>query len=486
MSLYKQINQLFKSQNHLSSFIRAGGILMAGSLIENLFRFIRNVILVRLLVPEVFGLMAMVLASVAVMEALTEVGLKQSLIQHKNGSEEGFLNIVWWLSLFRGIILYIIGYLIAPLICGFYQKPDLLPLIRVGFLSILLGSLISPKVHVLEKEMRFKGWVFLTQGSGVLGVSITLVLSFSNPSAWALVLGYVAESLFKSALSFIFYPVRPSTIFDKNFLIDISTFSKKMFGLPILMMLFVQTDVFVIGRILSMQELGMYSLAKSLAEMPNTFLSRIVQPIILPTLVQIQDEKAKLKERMLSLTKWSTVLGLPFVSFLFVFANPILSIVYGPEYSAVAISFGLLSFYNLILLSSSFFMNVYIAIGQPDIHRIASFTRTALFLIIIYPATKYFGLVGAAFSVVVSMSVLLVVLIIYLKRVLSIGYLEYLGAWVDGVKLSLIVIIPGSLLIFFIEQQNIAAFIVGILLSLIAWGLGIAKMVHSNKSETVA
>lgn len=456
---------------------------MAGSLAENLFRFIRNIILVRLLVPEVFGLMAMVLASVAVMEAFTEVGFRQSLIQHKKGSEEGFLNIVWWLSLLRGVILYIIGFLVAPMICGFYQKPELLPLIRVGFLAILFNSVISPKVHVLEKEMRFKGWVFLIQGSAVLGVIITMVVAFFSQNVWALVIGYVAESLLKSALSYIFYPVRPSLIFDKIFLADILTFSKKMFGLPILMMLFIQTDVFVIGRILSMGELGMYALAKSLAEMPNTFLSRIVQPIILPTMAQIKDEKAKLKEGMLSLTKWSTVLGLPFVSFLIVFANPILTIVYGPEYSAVAVPFALLSLYSFILLSSSFFMNVYIAIGQPDIHRIASFTRTALFLIIIYPMTKYFGLVGAAFSVVVSMSVLLVVLIIYIKRILQIGYLEYFGRWVEGTKLSLIVIIPGCFLNFFTEQQSVSAFIVGLILCLTAWGLGISKMVRSYDKD---
>ena len=483
MKILHNINQLLNSQNLLGRSVRAGGILTLGSLAENLLRFIRNVILARLLVPEAFGLMAMVLATVAVMEAFTQVGLRQSVIHHKKGSEEGFLNVVWWLSSFRGLILYVIGFLIAPVICDFYQKPEMLPLIRAGFLAILFSGLMSPKVHALEKEMRFKGWVFLMQGSGASGVIVTMVAAFFIQNVWALVLGYMAESFLRSALSFIFYPVIPHLTFEKLFLNDILRFSKKMFGLPILMMLFIQTDVFVIGKVLSMGQLGMYALAKSLAAMPSTFLSRIVEPIVLPTLAQMQDDKAKLREGLLTLTRWATLLGLPFISFLVVFAEPILSIVYGSEYSVAAVPFGLLSVYSLFFLCSSFIMNMYIAIGQPDIHRIASFTRTTLFLIIIYPATKYFGLAGAASSVLVSMFVLLAVQIVYIRRLLHIGYLEYFGTWIEGIKLSLIVILPGYLLNIFIKPQRVLTFVVGIILCITAWSLGIAKMVHLHKKD---
>lgn len=425
--------------------------------------------------------MATVMAAVAVIEAFTEVGLKQSIIQHKKGAEERFINIIWWLSSGRGIILYLIGFLIAPLICDFYQKPEMLPLLRVSFLVVLFNGLISPRVYVLQKELRFKGWVFLMQGSGVLGVVLTLIIAFFFQNVWALVIGYAAEAFIRSSLSFIFYPIKPGLNFDKLLLRDIIAFSKKMFGLPILMLLFVQTDIFVVGKVLTMTELGMYALAKSLAEMPNTFLSKVIQPMILPTLSQMQDSKAKLKESILILTKWTMMLGLPFIAFFVVFAKPILSVVYGSKYISVAGSFGLLSVYSLILLCSSFIMSAFTAMGQPDIHRTASFIRTALFLIIIYPATHLGGLSGAACAVLLVMLIMLGVQIFYVKRFLQIGYLEYCSVCWEGIILSMIVIVPGCVLNILIQPQPLTGFIVGIVLCFISWSFAIIKIVHLHK-----
>lgn len=475
MNFIQKVTRELNKPGLFTRGIRAGSILTVGSLAENIFRFIRNIILARLLAPEAFGVMATVLASVAVMEAFTEVGLKQSVIQHKKGSDDRFLNIIWWLSSSRGLVLYSIGFLVSPLICDFYQKPEMLHLIRVGFLIILFNGLISPKVHILEKEMRFKNWVFLMQGSSVIGVIITITITFFFPNVWALVIGYTAEALLRSSLSFIFYPIKPSLNFDKLFLTDILTFSKKMFGLPILMLLFVQTDVFVIGKVLTMAQLGMYTLSKSLAEMPQTFLSKALSPILLPTLAQIQDNKDKLKESILLLSKWTMTIGLPLISFFVFFANPILSLIYGSKYAALAVPFALLSINNLILIFASFPMYVFIAIGQPNIQRLASFARTFLFLMIIYPATYFGGLFGAASAVLFSTLILLAIQTFYLRRLLCITNMEYFISWLEGIKHSLIVIFPAILLNMFMQLNPLTLFIFGVILCCFAWIYAILK-----------
>ena len=292
MELTHNIKKLIHSKNLLGRSARGGSILMAGSFVENGLRFIRNIILARLLAPEAFGLMATVLASVAVIEAFSEVGLRQSVIQNKNGSKEGFLNITWWIASVRGFALFAIGFFAAPFICDFYGKPESVLLIRTGFLAILFNGFLSPKVHVLEKEMRFKNWVFLMQGAGVLGVLITVMSALMLMNVWALVIGFVAESCIRSLSSFLFFPIIPRLNFNQVFLKDIIDFSKRIFGLPILMMIFSQADIFVIGKVLSLEQLGIYSLARSLAELPNTFLSKIINPIVLPAFSSIQDRAA--------------------------------------------------------------------------------------------------------------------------------------------------------------------------------------------------
>ena len=464
---------------------RAGGILTAGSLAENGLRFIRNIILARLLAPEAFGLMAMVLASVAVIEAFSEVGLRQSVIQNRNGADEGFLNITWWISSVRGLFLFTIGFLAAPFICDFYGKPESVLLIRTGFLAILFNGLLSPKVHVLEKEMRFRNWVFLMQGAGVLGVLIAIVSAFILKNVWALVLGFIAEACIRTVLSFIFYPIKPRLHFNPAFLRDILDFSKRMFGLPILMMLFLQADIFVIGKVLSMGQLGIYSLARSLAEMPNTFLSKIIHPIVLPAFSSMQDNRERITNTLLTLTRWAAIFGLPLIAFLFIFAKPVLTIAYGPQYGTAALPFGLLCVSGLILLNSSFIMNMYIAIGKPNIHRTASFARTALLVIMIYPAVKHFGLTGAAVSILTAMVLLLSIQLIYLRKMMGIQYRDYIKSWANGITFSLIVIIPGFLHKTFTVPETLRDLLIGILLCLAAWGYGISKVVRLYRQDSL-
>lgn len=485
MNIILNIKELLSQKNLLGRSALAGSILTAGSLAENGLRFIRNIVLARLLAPEAFGLMATVLAAVAFVEAFSEVGLRQSVIQNKNGADKDFLNINWWISSMRGLFLFTAGYFAAPLICDFYRTPESVLIVRTAFLAILFAGLMSPKVHVLEKEMKFKQWVYLMQGSGVLGILITIVSAFILNNVWALVFGYVAESCIRLLLSFIFFPIRPRLNLNPVFLKQIVDFSKRMFGLPILAMICLQVDIFVIGKVLSMWQLGIYSLARGLSEVPNTFLSKIIHPIVLPALSSMQDDKYKIKSSLLTLTKWTSVFGMPLFAFLAIFAEPILSIVYGVQYGIAALPFAILCVANLIALCSSYIVNMYIAIGQPNIHRIASLARTVLLLSLIYPATKHFGLAGSAVAVLASMSLLLIIQVVYLKKLLGIQYHEYIESWAEGIAMCLIVVIPGILMKILVISETIWHLLIGILLCLTAWFLGINKILKLYRKNSI-
>ena len=129
-------------------------------------------------------------------------------------------------------------------------------------------------------------------------------------------------------------------------------------------------------------------------------------------------------------------------------------------------------------------MNMYIAIGKPNIHRTASFARTALLIIIIYPAVKHFGLTGAAFSILTAMGLLLSIQVAYLKKMMGIQYRDYIKSWANGIALSFIVIIPGSLLKMLATPETLRDLLIGILLFLSAWGFGISKVVRFYTGRT--
>jgi len=472
-----------KGDDTLGKGLRGGSILAVGSFIENVLRFIRNIILARLLAPEAFGLMATVISSVAVIEALTQVGLRQSTIQNKSGSDEGFLNAVWWMSSLRGLTLYLIAFFSAPYISAYFGRPDSAFILRIGFLVIFINGLISPRAYILEKELRFKKWVIMMQGAGVAGVFVAIVAAFLLKNVWALLFGFLTEALLRTSLSFIFCPLIPRLKLDKSYTAEIMKFSRRLFGLPIIMMIYAQIDIFIIGKVLSMQLLGIYVLVKGLAEMPMEFFSKIVHPVTLPVFSSMQDDMNKIRNTLFSITRITGLFAIPLIAFLFLFAEPTLYIVYGYEYSKLALPFGILCVATLILLISSLIVQVYFAIGQPNMHRTASFVRTTVFMILIYPATKYFGLTGTAIAALIAVLSLILTQLIYAHKRIDLVISDYLRNWLPGIQASFIIIIPGVTMHMYCQNKGISFLVAGILLCFSAWGYGIYRNVYLKSAS---
>ena len=469
MTIIQKLKGSLLSESLLGKSLRGGGILAIGSLAENLLRFARNIILARILAPEAFGLMATVMSSVSVLEALTQVGLRQSTIQNKNSSNNEFLNAVWWISALRGTVIYLIAFFASPYIGAYFGRPDAVNILRIGFLVFLFYGFISPRIHILEKELRFKKWVIMMQGAGIIGVFVAIVSVFILKNVWALLLGYLTEAALRTTLSFVLCPIKPKLKLDRSYTKEVLNFSRRMFGLPIIMMIYTQIDIFIIGKILSLKILGTYVLVKHLAEMPMEFFSKIVQPVTLPVFSSMQEEKTKLANTLLSVTRITGLFGIPLVAFLFLYGEPILNLVYGPVYSKLAVPFRILSVSAMIVIISSLIVQMNFAIGQPNLHRTASLIRTIIFIILIYPATNFFGLAGTASAGLIAVFTMIMIQLIYAKKVVDLHPQKYLQNLLPGVLASLIIVVPSFVIQLFFIKEGLYFLLIGIGLCLTAW-----------------
>ena len=123
--------------------------------------------------------------------------------------------------------------------------------------------------------------------------------------------------------------------------------------------IFLEIDILAIGKLLSMEALGLYSLARSLSSLSILLATKTVRPLVLPTFSYIQDNKESLQKSIIKITKLLCMLGMPFFAFLIIFAKPILSIVYGPIYAAVAIPFSILVIFSMVRILSLIFMQLF-------------------------------------------------------------------------------------------------------------------------------
>jgi O-antigen/teichoic acid export membrane protein len=464
---------------------RASIALFVGTIIGRGMTFVRYMILARILAPDEFGLMAIIIFVTMAFENFTEVGIKTSVIQNKRGADPEYLNAALWVQVIRGLGLFLIAILAASWISSFYDKPQLLRMLQVSFLSILFRGLISPRAHVLEKEYKFGRVVFLTQCSSILGTVITIGLALTVRNVWALVIGFVVEAAILSLLSYILTPIIPRLSIDQECLGELMKFARGMYGLPILTMIAFGADVLVLGKVVSEEHLGMYSLAGIFAYLPIELYSRVIAPVLLPTFAQKQDNRDSLCKIVLYFTQVTAFFVIPLVALIASCASGILLLAYGPKYVVVAIPLGILCSQVLARTEGTILGSVYFAVGQPHLHRRFVTLRAVIVVVLIYPAVIHFGLSGAAIVVVLANFAALLMQIFWCRRVINLKFTNYIRQYIPGMLLALPIIVAISLLRLFGIKSPMHIFIVGAFVSLAMFTVGICVLKHLNRLASI-
>jgi len=439
---YKIIIEKLFSTNSLKAKATRGSLwLGAGNAADRALRLVRNMILVRLLSPEIFGVMAIILAINQAFESFSELGISKSIIQNPRGHESTFLNGAWWLSFSRSMGLYVFGFIGAPWIANFYANPELVPLIRVAFLCIIFNGAMSPKVHVAIKQMQYWRWVALFHGAGLVGTGLTIILAIFFKNVWALVIGFVAEAVARFFLSFILCPYRPDLKFEKETLRAIIKFARGVFGLPILTFIFMRADIFVVGKLCTAYKLRLYSMAYALAQVPFQTITSIMNQLILPIFSKKQNEKNWLNQAVLDITSAIAYFFSPLVPLIAIYGKDLLKLLYGEQYVQVSIPFTVLFASLMIRTCGIPIVQVYWSLGRPELHRLFTGIRTILIIITIYPAVKLFGLIGAAAAGLISTIIAYFFQVIVLRKHTQLNVYKYLLIFIRSMGISICVIV---------------------------------------------
>jgi O-antigen/teichoic acid export membrane protein len=419
----------------LGRLSRGGAWVAVGNIGEQGLRLVRNMILARLLAPKAFGLMAMVLSFGSVLQVLTAVGVREAIIQNPKSAERTFINGAWWLAAIRSVLLYLAGFVAAPWLAEFYHRPQLCVLARVAFLNVVFQGLLSPGVYVLLKQMRYARWVLVQQGGGLIGVTVTLILAMHIKGVWALAIGYVTEGLAECVLSYCVSPFRPSFQFHREQLNSLLSYSRGIFGLPALMLIYAEGATFMVGKMCPTEQLGMYAMALGLARVPR-FVAGMAGELMIPAFSEIQDERARVNRALLKITAFMVVFSAPVLPFVMLFGREILGVLYGSVYSKVATPFALLVANEMLFAFNSPFAAVCLASGKPAMLRRFSFFRAVLLVALIYPAIRVFGLSGAAATVLLAMGIATGLMLDGIRRLTNLDLKRLLLLVLVGVPLA--------------------------------------------------
>jgi len=441
LSIIKLKAQKYFAGNGLKGKVVRGSVWLglANSLEQGL-RLVRNMILARILAPDIFGVMAIVMAINIFFESFTEIGIKQAIIQSSQGERNSYLNSAWWVSVTRSVVLYFIAFIFAPVISSFYNLPELVMLIRVAFISILFKGFMSPSSFVTIKNLNFKKWVKIFNVGSYVGILTTIILSLIIRNIWVLVIGLNVEWLARLILSYFYAPFVPQFKIEHHGFQSLIKYSKGMFGLPILTFIFMRTDIFVIGKLCTASELGMYSLVVSLASIPFQLATKLISDVTMPAFSTIQSDTLRLRKTLINVSSKLSLTAIPVFLFAVLYSKDLLFVIYGPKYVSISIPFCILLGTSVIRLIGTPIVGLYLAIGKPHLHRNFTAIRAVLILVFIYPAIKFFGLIGAASAGFLSISIGYIYQVNRLSTIIELNKYRYFIKFVKGITVSIVII----------------------------------------------
>lgn len=305
---------------------------------SQIIRFGSNLILTRLLLPELFGLMGLAYVFIVGVHLFSDIGLGPSIIQNKRGEDPEFVNTAWTMQIIRSLFIWLCLMLVTWPVATFYEKPDLLWLIPVISLNTLIGGFNSTAIFSLNRKMSVKQVVIFEFGTQIISTTVMIVWACLNPSIWAILAGGLSGSLVELIWSHFLITGKSNRFaWDRSAVKEIFSYGKWIFLSTVLFFLCSQADRLVIAKIFDLTMLGIYGIAFTLSDMPRQVIIAIGGKVIFPSISMLADLpreelRAKiLKNRNLILIPLAIGLAI-FVSF----GDQLILILYRKEYVAAS------------------------------------------------------------------------------------------------------------------------------------------------------
>ena len=317
-----------------SSLQRFGGLAIS---------FISNMVLARLLSPDDFGTMGLIMVFITVADVLVDGGLGNALIQKKH-IEEKDKTTIYTTNLAFSIFLFISLFLAAPFIESFIGVSGFALLLRVQSGCVLIRAFYVVNVSQITRDLRFSKLAQVTLISQVLSTFIAIIMAYQGLGVWSLLLKTILLDLFCCVLYAFDSPFRYKLAFDKSSFKELFGFGFPVALANIIESLYSNIVSFIIGKAYSVKDLGYFNQANSLKQIPVYSVSAVINQVFFPFFSRIQDDSSALVRQYRTTVRVVTFFVYPILSFLLFFAEPVIVLLYSEKWLPCVSIFQVLCF----------------------------------------------------------------------------------------------------------------------------------------------
>lgn len=366
------------------------------SLGRAILQFTQIAVLARLLAPADFGLMALVVAIMALLKIFADAGVSNAIIHHQDISQDQ-LSSLYWLNVLISAALALSLVIISGWVAAWYQQPDLQYLLWFAGFTLLVGAMAQQLRVVAQKKLRFNSLAKIELASTLLGFGVAVVVALKGGGVYALVFGSLATALAGCCFAWWWLAEgwRPKPHLHLGEIGHFLKFGTYMIGNNLANTFNSQVDVLLGGKLLGVQAVGLYSMPKDL----NLRIAGVFNPIVtqvgMPVMARTQNDEVLLKRVFLRTMRMTASVNFPIYIAMCVFAPEIVRLLLGEKWEASIPLLQVFAIWALLRSTGNPVGSLLMARGRADL----SFKWNMAWLLIMPPAIWYgsqYGVMGMA------------------------------------------------------------------------------------------
>lgn len=394
--------------------LTAGGWAILGNLVGQLIRFGSNLILTRLLMPDAFGLMAIITVVMFGLSMLSDTGTTQALVRSPRGLEPVFRATAWSVQLVRGAFLGVLCILVASgllvaanlgwLPAGTtYAHPDLPWLLYAYSICPLIQGAASTKLALAQRALQIKESVLCSMWSQILALPFTLLMAWSLQSVWALLLGSLLAALLQTALSHRLIRGEPDRLgWDRDSLQELASFGRWVLVASAVGFMASNGDRLLLSGLISAAQLGHYAIAFLIVSVVQMVFSLVLGSVVFPAISEVaRTRPADLERTYIKFQRFADLVLVGAGAALAIAGPALVRLVYDDRYVDTGWMVSVLAM-GLAGMRFQVLEQCYLALGKPSWMSLSNVLRVCALLLLVPLGHRHGGMWGAVVGVAVS------------------------------------------------------------------------------------
>lgn len=337
--------------------------------LAQIVNFVVSIILARMLLPEDYGIIALVTVFITLCDKLVVSGLATSLIQKKDADNEDF-STIFYFNICAAILLYSLLFAAAPVIAGFFNAYDqglFTAVMRVMGLQIMILAVNSVQSAYVSRTMQFRRFFWSAIGGTAISAVVGIWMAYAGYGVWALVTQYLIKAFGSMAVLWFTVKWRPALTFSVQRFKALYTYGWKIFAASMIKVLYNDLRSLVIGKFYSSADLAFYNKGQSFPQLVESNIAGTIDSVFFPAISRKQESKEEMLSMLRRTIKVSFYVLTPLLVGLAAVAEPLVTVLLTEKWLPCVFYLQILSFSFVLAPVEIENLQVIKAIGRSDL-----------------------------------------------------------------------------------------------------------------------